>query len=309
MHAHVAECEGCRTERESLHLVVSSPQRVERAGTTRALALLSRPGVLRSISVTVLGQAAARVIEVARAGFARVVGLPTRVCWLLPLLLTPSVQAAASSIGRVRLMGARFARQVLAAGRVGAMRILNVLLRVIGTMGDVGRIVVTTSGRALFHIAARASALRERKAVGWTRPRPLLSLLRVCAGIVGLAVLVAATVWLWPRQEPDNLVDRQPAALDVSAPVARTPAPGSVSAPRAAPVEVARSETPRATMRPRPIEAQDEIPAPARRPDPTLAQRRTTAYTRLPSTEATQNAEASDPTAAIDWLLKGGSSR
>jgi hypothetical protein len=252
---------------------------------TQAVDLLTRLGVLVSISLTVSGQAAVRVVEVARAGLARVVGLP--------------VQVAASVIGRARVMSTRFAR-LLTWLRWSLMTACQGAARV--------AIEAASAGMTQALAASRVGAMRilERTAAAGTPTRPFL---RVCTGIVGMAVLVVAIVMLWPRQRPDNLLDRKPAELAVPAPVARTPAPGPVSAPQAAPAGVSRSETPRATMRPRPIDGQDEIPAPVRRADPTLAQRRTTASAPLPSTEATQNAEAPDPTAAIDWLLKGGSSR
>lgn len=264
---------------------------------------------LRS-SLMIACRGATRVaIEAARAGVARVVGLPIRVRWPLPLLPMPSVQAAASLIRGVRSMSTRSihlpirlrsssmiacrgaARAAIEAASAGVTQVLASLTRLRGLVsisftGAIGitrharRIVVTTSGGARSHLGARASALRQRKAAAW-----------VGTGIVSLAVLVAAMVLLWPRQWPDNLMDRKPPELAVPAPAARTPAPVAISTPQAAPVGVSRPETPRATMRPRPTEV------------------RTTASAPLPSTEAAQNAEASDPAAAIDWLLKGGSSR
>ncbi len=269
---------------------------------------------LRS-SLMIACRGATRVaIEAARAGVARIVDLPTRVRWPLPLLLTRSVQAAASLIGRVHFMSTRLAhllvwlrssvmiacrgaaRATIEAASAGVTQVLASLTRLrvlvsisftgaIGITRHVGRIVVTTSGRALSHLGARTSALRQRKAA-W-----------VGTGIVSLAVLGAAMMLLWPRQWPDNLMD--PAELAVPAPVARTPAPVPVSARQAAPAGVSRPETARGAMQQRPGEARDEILVPVRRPAPAP----------LPSTEATQNGEASDPAAAIDWLLKGGSSR
>lgn len=310
---------------------------------TRMRGLLSVLVKLSRFSLTVCGQAAGRVVEVARAGVALVIDLLTRVRWLLPILFTPSIRAAANLIGRVRFVITRSAHlafqgaaraaigaaragvtrgfdlptrlrvllsisftvsvlaagRVIAAGRVEAMRILDLLIRVrwllpllfalseraavkaIGATGAVGRIVVTSSRRA----------------------RPLL---KVCTGIVSLAVLVAAILALWPRQWPHNLmprfspgerlsrdvrlpVDRKPAELAAAAPLVKTSAPKPVSAPQPA--------------------TQTEIPAPLRRPNPSLARSRATASAPMPPAEAVQNAEASDSTAAIDWLLKGGSSR
>ena len=271
-------------------------------------------------SLTVFGQAAGRVVEVARAGVARVIDLLTRVRWLLPVLFTPSVRAAANSIEAARagvtrvldsltrlrvLLSISFTVSVRAAGRVmvasraGAMRILDQLIRVrwlppllfalseraavkaMGATGAVGRIVVTSSSRA----------------------RPLL---KVCTGIVSLAVLIAAILALWPRQWPDNLMPRfspgERLSRDVRLPVDRKPAELAVAAP------LVKTSTPEPASAPQPA-SQTEIPAPVRRPSPSLVQSRATASAPMPSTEAAQNGEASDPTAAIDWLLQGGSSR
>jgi hypothetical protein len=143
--------------------------------------------------------------------------------------------------------------------------------------------------------------LRQTKDAAWTT-RPLL---RVCTAIVSLAVLVA--VILFSAGERLSQDVRLPA--DGEPTLAETSTPNPVSAPEPAPVEGARPETPRVAIRPKPPETRTEIPAPFRRPDPALAQIRATASAPTPSTEAIQNAEASDSTAAIDWLLKGGSSR
>ena len=391
VHAHVSHCVDCRKERESLQPGVSSRQRVALSrGASDFAASLTRLHVRASISLTGSGQTAVRMIAAARAGVARVVGLPTRLRGLLSPLVAPSAQAAASVIGHVRLVGRRVAHllirlrqgvaraaieatgrvisagrigavrilaaragvarvvglptrvrgllpplvapaaqaaasvighvrfmgprgahllirlrqgvaraaleatgRVISAGRIGAARILDLLMPAIGRVWDVGRILVTTSGRALTLLGARTSA--------WTRTRPLL---RVSTGIVSLTVLVAAIVFLWPPRWPDRLVERKPAELLVTAPVTRTSAPVAVS-----PVGESRPETRRTTVRPRPPEAQAGIPAPFRRSDRALAQSRAPATGPMPSMEATQTAETSDPAAAIDWLLNGGSSR
>lgn len=312
VHAHVSHCVDCRKERESLQPGVSSRQRVALSrGASDFAASLTRLHVRASISLTGSGQTAVRMIAAARAGVARVVGLPTRVRGLLPPLVAPAAQAAASVIGHVRLVGRRVAHllirlhqgvaraaieatgRVISAGRIGAVRILDLLKRAIGRVWDVGRILVTTSGRALALLGARTSA--------WTRTRPLL---RVSTGIVSLTVLVAAIVFLWPPRWPGRLVERKPAELLVTAPVTRTSAPVAVS-----PVGESRPETRRTTVRPRPPEAQAGIPAPFRSSDRALAQSRTPATGPMPSMEATQTEETSDPAAAIDWLLNGGGSR
>jgi hypothetical protein len=158
---------------------------------------------------------------------------------------------------------------------------------------------------------------------------------------LGLAILVATILFLWPREWPDNFMprpstgdrlsqdvrppaDRKPAEPAVVAPLAETRTPKSVSAPQPAPAAVSQPETRRVAVRPKPAETQAEIPAPLPSPDPALAQSRTAASAPTPTPESTwsrepsrlqesarsqdgvgsQNAEASDP--AIDWPLKGG---
>ena len=137
------------------------------------------------------------------------------------------------------------------------------------------------------------------------------ALLRAGSGIVSLAVLLATIVLLGPRQWPDHLVprpsrserfspdvrppgDRKAADLAAAAQLEKTSAPEPVSAPPAA---VPPPETKLAAMRPRPPETQAEIPSP--RPKESA---------RARDVAGSQNVEASDPSAVIDWLLKGGSS-
>lgn len=326
VHAHVMQCVECQKERESLPQVVSSRRRVAlaRAGLTRLR-------VLRLISLTVSRQAAANVIESARVGLTRVVNLLTRVRGLLTRfahLLTRACVSLSISF----TVSVQAAERVIFARPVEAMRILDPLTRArrllplffrrsgqaaaraIGATWGVGRTVVTTAGAARSLLAARMSPTFGA--------RPLL---KVCTGIVSLAVPVVAMLFWWPRQWTDNLmgrfsagerlsrdvrrpVDRNPAELAAAAPLAKTSAPKPVSAPQPAPVEVSPPETARVAMRRKAPETQTEIPAPLRRPDPALAQSLATASAPMP-TEATQNAEASDASAAIDWLVKGGSSR
>jgi hypothetical protein len=284
-------------------------------------------------SLMIAFQGAARVaMESARVGVTEVVDLLGRVRGLLtrvaPLLTRLRVLLSISFMVSVRA-----GRRVIAARLVEAMGILALLTRVrrllpllfrrseraavraIGATSSVGRIVVTTAGGALSLLGARMSAFGARP------------LLKVCSGIVSLAILLGAILSLGPRQWPDNLmlrlstgerlsrdvrrpVDRSPAGLAAEAPLVRISAPEPVSAPPSAPVEVSSPspEIPRAAMRRKPAETQTEIPPPMRGSDSAFARGRATASAPLP-TEAAQNAEASDSTAVIDWLLKGGSSR
>jgi hypothetical protein len=290
-------------------------------GVTRGLDLLRRLRVLLAISSTVSSQAAVRVVEVARL----------------------SVRAATHLIGRVRFVITRFAhlliglrspvliafrgsaRAAIEAAGAGVTRGLDLLPR----LSVLVSIFLSVSRQALARVAwvrwllpfqgiARAATeavragvtrgpdlllarLRQTKDAAWTT-RPLL---RVCTAIVSLAVLVA--VILFSAGERLSQDVRLPADADPT--LAETSTSNAVSAPEPALVGVSRPETPRVAMRPKPPETQTEIPAPVRRPDPAFAQRRATDSAPVPSTETAQNAEASDPTAAIDWLLKGGSSR
>jgi hypothetical protein len=281
-------------------------------GVTRGLDLLRQLHVLLSIALTRSGQVAVRVVEV------------------LAILFTLSVRAAAHLIGRVRFVITHFAhlliglrssvliafrgsaRAAIEAAGAGVTRGLDLLPR----LSVLVSIFLSGSRQALARVAwvrwrlpfqgiARAATEAVRAGVttkdaAWTRP-----LLGVSTAIVPLAVLVAIILFsAGERLSPDA---RLPA--DAEPTLAETSTPNPVSAPEPAPVGVSRPETPRMAMRPKPPETQTEIPAPLRRPDPAFAQRRVTASAPVPSTETAQNAEASDPTAAIDWLLKGGSSR
>jgi len=294
------------------------------AGVTRGLDLLRQLRVLLAISATVSSQAAVRVVETARL----------------------SVQAAAHLIGRVRFVITRFAhlligrrspvmltfqgsaRAAIEAAGAGVTRGLDLLRR----LSVLASIFSSVSRQALERVAwfvdrftqvrwrlpfqGIARAATEAARAGVTRGRDVLPrlwqtkdaawttrpLLRVGTAIVSLAVLVA--VILFSVGERLSQEVRLPADADPT--LAETSTPNPVSAP---PVGVSRPETPHVALRPRPPETQTEIPAPLRRPDPGFAQRRATASAPVPSTETAQNAEASDPTAAIDWLLKGGGSR
>lgn len=154
-------------------------------GTTSFATRLTGVRVLLSVSVTVAGQAAVRMIEASRVGVTRLVGLLTRVRWPLPKLFKLFVRVAATVIeatgfvvtgvadllARLRsslmIAGQGAARAAIEAARAGVTRLLDVLILVrcllpvllnlseraavkaIGATLVVGRIVVTTFGRAL----------------------------------------------------------------------------------------------------------------------------------------------------------------
>jgi hypothetical protein len=285
------------------------------AGVTRGLDLLRQVRVLLSISSTVSSQAAVRVVEVARLSVRAAAHVITRFVHLL------------IGLGSSVLITFRgFARAAIEAAGAGVTRGLDLLPR----LSVLVSIFLSVSRQALVRVAwlvdrftqvrwrlpfqgiARAATeavragvtrgldllarLRQTKDAAWTT-RPLL---RVCTAIVSLAVLVA--VILFSAGERLSQDVRLPA--DAEPTLAETSTSNPVSAAEPTPVGVSRPETPHVAMRPKPPETQTEIPAPVRRPDPAFAQRRVTASAPVPSTETAQNAEASDPTAAIDWLLE-----
>jgi hypothetical protein len=248
-------------------------------------------------------QGTARVaIEAAGAGVTRGLALLPRLSVLVSIIFTVSRQAIVRVPWLLPFQG--LARAATEAGRAGVARVLALLprlrlLRSIALTVSVeaaGRVI--TASRALSRPRAGTSRLRQTKDAAWTT-RPLLW---VCSAIVSLAVLVAVILFsAGERLSPDvrRPVDGKPILTETST-------PNPVSAP---PVGISRPETPHVAMRPKRPEAQTEILAPLRRADPAFAQSRAPASAPGPSTETAQNAEVSDSTAAIDWLLKGGSSR
>jgi hypothetical protein len=175
----------------------------------------------------------------------------------------------------------------LTASRVGAVRTRDVIFRVGGRVPA----LLAPSARAVGHIVGTIPAR--------ARAHP-----RICAGIASVAVLVAAILLLGPRQWPDNLVPRLSPGdrllRDVRLPVDRKPVEPIAATPlvQVTPPRPAPGPQPVPTPRVAAPETYAAIPAPARR-----------APAPLPSTEAAPNADASDPTAAIDWLLKGSGRR
>ena len=261
-----------------------------RAGVPRVLDVLARLRELLSIALTVSGQAAMRVVEVARAGAAPIVALSSRVGRQLPGLFVVAGRAAATLIGHARFGIARVSRLLIgvcsswmsAFPRAG--RITTEAARAGVTRAFELPTQLIAAGRALSVRAAHASPPGPMKATAWP-VRPLLS---AGTGMVGLVILVAAIA----------LSAGERLSRDVRLPVDLEPSFAETSAP-----------IPVAAVQPAPVEASPPVPRPVRvrprSPEPAQA---ATALT--PPTGATaQNADASDPTAAIDWLLQGGRSR
>jgi hypothetical protein len=124
-------------------------------------------------------------------------------------------------------------------------------------------------------------------------------LLRVCAGIAGLGILAMALIFAWPRQWPDNhwpdKTSTGPAGIvSTTKPPAEPETVEAVSASPlvALPTAPPMKEAARTTPRPSAPTLQPESAAPAHR------------QTRPLAREAAA-ADAPDPSAAIDWLLKG----
>jgi hypothetical protein len=261
-----------------------------RAGVPRVLDVLARLRELLSIALTVSGQAAMRVVEAVRAGAAPIVALSSRVGRQLPGLFVVAGRAAATLIGHARFGIVRVSRLLIGI----CSSWMSAFPRAGRTTTEAARAGVTrafelptqliAAGRALSVRAAHASPPGPMKATAWP-VRPLLS---AGTGMVGLVILVAAIA----------LSAGERLSRDVRLPVDLEPSFAETSAP-----------IPVAAVQPAPVEASPPVPRPVRvrprSPEPAQA---ATALT--PPTEATaQNADASDPTAAIDWLLQGGRSR
>jgi hypothetical protein len=388
VHAHLMQCAECRKEREQRRQEASSrpglpPSRalLQHLRLPGFAARLTRLRALLSISLTVSGPAAARVVGTGRAELARVLGLPARVR-RLPILLAPPLRVAAASVGRARFAFTRGVDPVIGLGsssvvvlrrvvrsaaeaaraggasstvalqrttwsalkatRVGGTRAFEWLprLRVRSAIAFTGITATAARGRliaasrvgttrildvlirarrmpaALFALPGRAvvraiAATRAAGRIVVTTARRARPFLKVGTAVASLAVLVAATMFFLPRQWPDDLIPRFSASRQPSPearrpvdpePAARATAPPPAKTSSPAPAALSRQEAAPAVMRSRPPEAAAGAPAAPRRPDPALVR-------AAAPTEGTETAEAPDPSAAIDWLLKGGSGR
>jgi hypothetical protein len=305
-------------------------------GTTRLAAWLTRLGLPLSISLTVAGLA---VIGARRVAATWLVDLLTRARWLLPKLFKLFVWAAATVIEAPRFASVRFAGllarlwvsleislaesgqaavRMIRASRVGVTWLVGLLARMrgvlpllctlseraavkaIGATWVVGRIVVTTSGRALslpglstriptprrrywttitserMLGSARTSPLWHTVASAWSSTRsrePLMSrgmtsgtrsFLRVSTEIASLAILVATIVFLWPAflwpRGWPHNSMPRPSTGEQLSPDVR---------PRAdrKPVELASAAQLAATQTPKPVSAYQPVPAAVSQPD------------------------------------------
>jgi hypothetical protein len=186
--------------------------------------------------------------------------------------------AAGAVLGLVwRSLGetVRAAGRVVAMCRLGAMQSRDGLRRI---------------GRGWASLVA-PSAWPVGPIVGAARAHP-----RVCAGIMSGIGLVASLLFLDPRLRPDDLFSTEERLVtDARLPVDRKPAEPSSAPPLA--IQVA---PPRPAPGPQPVRA-PRVPAPETHAPIPPPERRSAAV----AAEARPTAEASDPGAAIDWLLQG----
>ena len=261
-----------------------------RAGVPRVLDVLARLRELLSIALTVSGQAAMRVVEAVRAGAAPIVALSSRVGRQLPGLFVVAGRAAATLIGHARFGIVRVSRLLIGV----CSSWMSAFPRAGRTTTEAARAGVTrafelptqliAAGRALSVRAAHASPPGPKKATAWP-VRPLLS---AGTGMVGLVILVAAIA----------LSAGERLSRDVGLPLDLEPSFAETSAP-----------IPVAAAQPAPVEASPPVPHPVRVRPRSLEPAQAAAALKPPTEATAQNADASDPTAAIDWLLQGGRSR
>jgi hypothetical protein len=280
--AHERECADCRKERPS----------------TPAGGLAGRHS-RRPTFVTSARRASARAIAAARLAAG---GLGDVLVGIVALS-TPIALATTRLAGRLVRASAPAAIEGV---RIGATRSGTVMSRqrrllpptldrgrrfaagaIVSTRSAVGRFV---DGR-LRAYETWASAVRRAARVGKTWTRGLLKLadtrflLRVCPGIATLGLLAMGVIFVSPRRSPDRMATPPPAVTEASDVVA---APPPLLHP---PAPSAEQTVTRTTGR----------PSPAPRPEPSMS-------ARNPAREIVREGavpEAPDPSAAIDWLLKG----
>lgn len=277
--AHERDCQGCREERESARVSVATP------------VPLTPSRVLRRYSGQTIGAA--------RAGATRVIAAFTRSRAALSTsrstVMSSAGLASTRTIEAFRLgstwlkLSARPLAHVPEAAMKAARSTILLARGPLATLPDLGRKAGGTVIGAARHVSERSARLLAHARSSLTPETGFL--LRVCAGIAGLGILAMTLIFAWPRQWPDKTTIRPPTARSPAAdsqwPSELAPAPPSVPRP-AAPPE--RQEA-RKTIRPPAPTPPPESAAPARRPAEVARERAAP--------------EAPDPSAAIDWLLKG----
>lgn len=305
--AHERECADCRQEQVSaqVSLLADPPLTSSRAlahslartivaartGAARTTDGLTRGRVALSTSMTSAltstALASARITAALRVGNA----------WLRhsarPLAQVPETVGVATARLANRLVQLQLSFVRMRATARSMMLLQRGLL---ARLADRCRTVAAT-----VILAARYTSERGVKVLA--RGRSFLTsetgfLLRVCAGIAGLGVLAMALIFAWPRQWPDNhwpdKTSTGPAGIvSATKPRAEPETVEAVAAPPslARPIAPSAKEAVRTTKRP-PATPPPESAAPAHHQTPLLAQE--------PAAP-----DAPDPSAAIDWLLKG----
>lgn len=306
--AHERECADCRQEQVSAQV-----------------SLLADPPLTSSRA---LGHSLARTIVAARTGAARTTDGLTRGRVALSSSMTSALTSTALASARITAAlrvgsawlrhSARPLAQVPETVGVATARLANRLVQVhalsVVRMRATARSTILLQRGLLAGLADRCRTVAatmilaarytsERGVRVLARGRGFLTpetgfLLRVCAGIAGLGILAMALIFAWPRPWPDNhgpdKTSTGPAGIvSTTKPRAETvegvAAPPALGLPTAPPVKEAVRTTTRRPPTPTP---QPESAAPAHRQTPQLAQE--------PAAP-----DAPDPSAAIDWLLKG----
>lgn len=285
--AHERECADCRKERPSAPV-----------GSVRVAGGPAGRHSRRPTFVASARRASARAIAAARLA---AVGLGDRLAGIVESS-TPVALTTTRLAGRLVRTSAPAA---LEGARIGVTRAGAVIWRQRGLLPPVvdrcrraaaGAVFATRSAAGRF-VDGRVrayetwtSAARRAARVGETWARGLLTpdtrfLLRVCAGIAALGLLAMGVIFVSPRRSPDRMATPPPAVTEASEVVA---APPPLLHPPAPPAE---QTVTRATGR----------PSPTPRPEPSMS-------ARNPAREISREGagpEAPDPSAAIDWLLKG----
>ena len=339
LSVHERDCADCRNARESarsaaeaqaadtpLRAFLSALGRIRgaaRAGAIEIAARLTRTAASLSLSLYLAGRACATVADASGRRATRLVGVLARSAERSAHPLAQVPEATAAATARLAQQAARLhaawtsrmretahATIVSARDHPGRLRIVGRMAsaRVVEGLAHARASFLSTSGRAWS--VGRQWAQRYPTA----RVRPLLG---AGVGIAAIGILVTGAMFVWPRQWPDRSLSRaQSTSLapeGIPAPPAREPielvstarppaeaeAVAATAAPAPRPRAVAPPESRRVTTPPPPSTRRTpDIATSARAADPAVTRERPAS-------------DAPDPSAAIDWLLRGagGTSR
>ena len=335
LSVHERDCADCRNAREAARSAAEAhaadtPARAflsalgrtrgaARAGATEIAARLTRTAASLSLSLYSASRACATVADASGRRAPRLVGVLARSAehFARPLAQVPEATAAAT---------ARIAQRAARLHAASTVRMRETTHATIASARDhAGRLRIVgrmASARVVERLAhARASFLSTTGrmwSVGrqWGRRYPTAGvrpLLGAGAGIAAVGILVTGAMFVWPRQWPDRSISRAPsrslAPVEMPAPTAREPIElvsttrppaeaetvEAVAAPPPRPRAVTPPESRRVTTPPPPSTRRTpDIATSARAADPAVTKERPTP-------------DAPDPSAAIDWLLRGAS--